>query len=241
MLSSVDPSAGPPARVLVVEDEPTVAANLLDYLAALGHPTDIAWNGHDALAQLARRPPDVLVLDLGLPGLDGLAVLQRLRHALGLSLPVLVLTARDGLSSKEACFAAGADDYVVKPFALSEVAWRVAALHRRACGAWVNGPWRVGAVVLDRRTRSVSVRGQPVHLPPRALRLLERLMRDPGRVVGRAELEALLWPDDPPDSDALRSQVYLLRRALAQAGCDVLETVPGQGWFLRPEPEGESC
>jgi DNA-binding winged helix-turn-helix (wHTH) protein len=96
-------------------------------------------------------------------------------------------------------------------------------------------------VVLDRRTRSVSVRGQPVHLPPRALRLLERLMRDPGRVVGRAELEALLWPDDPPDSDALRSQVYLLRRALAQAGCDVLETVPGQGWFLRVEPEGRVC
>lgn len=235
---SPPPAATAPAapaascRVLVVEDEPTIARNVVDYLEALGHRVDMAWDGQAALALLAQATPDVIVLDLGLPRLDGQQVLHQLRGRLGLAVPVLVLTARDALASKQACFEAGADDYLVKPFALAELAWRVAALHRRASGTLVADVLRAGPVQLDRRTRSLSVGGQPVHLTPRGLRILELLLRDPGRLVSRAELEAALWPDDPPDGDALRSQIHLLRRALAQAGYDGLETVHGLGWRL---------
>lgn len=220
-------------HVLVVEDEPTIGANVLAYLSAQGAEVDLARDGQAALAWLGQRSADVLVLDLGLPRLDGLAVLQQLRHALGLATPVLVLTARDELASKQACFEAGADDYLVKPFALAELSWRLAALHRRASGATGQQVLAAGVLRLDRRTGQLQVGAQAVHLPPRPMRILELLLRDPGRLVSRQTLEAALWPDDPPDSDALRSQVHLLRRALSQAGFDGLDTVHGVGWRLR--------
>lgn len=219
-------------RVLVVEDEQTIARNLVEYLEASGHPVDIAYDGPAALLQLARHTFDVVVLDLGLPRLDGQQVLQQMRAHLGLATPVLVLTARDALASKQACFEAGADDYLLKPFALAEVAWRVQALHRRASGQMVSECLRAGPLSLDRRTREVRVNQTLARLTPRSMQLLELLMRDPGRVVPRTELEQALWPDDSPDSDALRSQIHLLRRALAAAGYDGLDTVHGVGWRL---------
>lgn len=229
----------PSAHVLVVEDEQTIARNLVEYLEARGHAVDIAYDGPAALVQLGRQTFDVLVLDLGLPRLDGQQVLQQLRHRLGLTLPVLVLTARDGLASKQACFDAGADDYLVKPFSLAELVLRVAALHRRASGALgtLGGPLRAGPLRLDLRAQQAFVGEQAVHLMPRGLQILAALMRDPGRVVPRAELEAALWPDGPPDSDALRSQIHLLRRALGQAGFDGVETRHGLGWRLRVDAE----
>ena len=225
-------------QVLVVEDEQTIARNLVEYLEARGHRVDIAYDGPAALLQLAQHTFDVVVLDLGLPRLDGEQVLQQLRHQLGLNTPVLVLTARDALASKQACFEAGADDYLVKPFALAEVALRVQALHRRASGQVVSDLLRAGSLTLDRRTRQVRVGAQPVRLTPRAMQILERLMRDPGRVVTRAEFALSLWPDDPPDSDALRSQIHLLRRALSAAGHEALETVHGVGWRLAVDSAG---
>ena len=143
------------------------------------------------------------------------------------------MTARDELDSKLACFALGADDYLTKPFSLAELQARVTSLHRRATGAVVADVASAGALRLDRRTRAVTVGGVPVHLAPRPMRLLDCLLRDPGRVVTRIELEALLWPDEARDSDVLRSQVHLLRRALADAGYDGLETVHGVGYRLR--------
>ncbi|MFT3664937.1 response regulator transcription factor [Piscinibacter sp.] len=227
----------PACHVLVVEDEQTIARNVVEYLEANGFLVDIAYDGHAALLELGRRTFDVLVLDLGLPRLDGQQVLEQLRHRLGLTLPVLVLTARDAISSKQACFDAGADDYLVKPFSLVELAMRVRSLHRRATKAVAEVALVAGALRLDRRERQVFVGERAVHLPPRGLQILELLLRDPGRVVSRAELEAALWPQGSPDSDALRSQIHLLRRALGQAGFDGLETRPGLGWRLRPEAD----
>jgi DNA-binding response OmpR family regulator len=224
----------PPCHVLVVEDDQTIARNLVEYLEARGHRVDVAYDGPAALLQLGQQTFDVVVLDIGLPRLDGQQVLQQMRRRLGLATPVLVLTARDALASKQACFEAGADDYVVKPFSLAEVALRMGALHRRARGQ-VNGEvLHAGPLRLDRRSHEVFVGDTPVRLPPRGLQILERLMLDPGRVVPRAELEAALWPDDPPDGDALRSQIHLLRRALSQAGYEGVETRPGLGWRLLP-------
>lgn len=231
-------ASGRGCRVLVVEDEHTIARNLVEYLEARGHPVDIAYDGPAALLQLAQHTFDVVVLDLGLPRLDGQQVLQQMRARLGLNTPVLVLTARDALASKQACFEAGADDYLLKPFALAEVAWRVLALHRRARGQVVSECLRAGPLSLDRRTREVRVGETLVRLTPRSMQVLELLMRDPGRVMPRTEMEQALWPDDPPDSDALRSQIHLLRRALAAAGYEGLDTVHGVGWRLSVDAPG---
>lgn len=222
-------------RILIVEDEATIARNCVTFLELRGYPIDIAHDGAAAITLLTSDTFDVVVLDLGLPRIDGKRVLDHMRRQLGLATPVLILTARDELDSKLACFELGADDYLAKPFSLAELEARVAALHRRASGSVVMNVAAIGTLRLDRRTRSVSVRGQSVHLPPRPMRILECLLLDAGRVVSRSELEALLWPDGERDSDVLRSQIHLLRRALSEAGYDGLETVHGVGYRLRTE------
>lgn len=225
-------AAAAPCRVLVVEDDATIVANLVEYLEMQGHRVDVAYDGTAAITRLSAQTYDVLVLDLGLPRADGQHVLNHLRNVLGLATPVLVLTARDALASKLETLGAGADDYLTKPFSLAEVAMRVAVLHRRATGAVVADVMTAGPLRMDRRTRAVSVGEAVVHLMPRSMQILEALLRDPGRVVPRQELEALLWPDDEPGADALRSQIHLLRKALSQAGYDGLETVHGVGYRL---------
>ena len=223
-------------RVLVVEDERTIASNLHAYLGARGFDVDVAHDGATALVRLDAGTFDVVVLDLGLPRTSGGAVLEQMRRRLRLATPVLVLTARDALGDKIDAFALGADDYLVKPFAMAEVAVRIAALHRRASGATVDDVLAAGPLRLDRRAHEARVGEQVLRLAPMSMRLHERLLRDPGRVVPRGELEAALWPDDPPDGDALRSQIHLLRRALVAAGFDGLETVHGVGWRLASPP-----
>lgn len=220
-------------RVLIVEDEATIALNCVTFLELHGYSVDIAYDGPAAIAQLSSTTFDVVVLDLGLPRLDGTQVLDHMRRRLGIATPVLVLTARDELNSKLGCFELGADDYLAKPFALAELEARISALHRRATGSVVSDVVTAGSLRFDRRTRAVSVGDAPVHLPPRPMRILDCLLRDPGRIVTRAELESLLWPDGERESDVLRSQVHLLRRALSDAGYDGLETVHGVGYRLR--------
>ncbi len=222
----------PSCRVLVVEDDATIVANLVEYLEMQKHQVDVAYDGMAAMTRLSAQTYDVVVLDLGLPRADGQRVLTHLRQTLGLATPVLVLTARDALASKLETLGAGADDYLTKPFSLAEVAMRVAVLHRRATGAVVADVLRAGSLRMDRRTHEVSVGETPVHLMPRSMQILEVLLRDPGRVVSRQELESLLWPDDEPGADALRSQIHLLRKALTQAGYPGLETVHGIGYRL---------
>lgn len=223
---------GEGCRVLVVEDEPTLATNLHEYLSARGFEVDMAGDGDAALERIGAATFDAIVLDLGLPRRSGTEVLATLRRRLGVAVPVLVLTARDALGDKLDAFTLGADDYVVKPVALAEVAARLVGMHRRARGAVVEGTLVAGPIEMDRARWEVRVHGRPLRLTPMSMRLLERLMRDADRVVPRAELEAALWPDDPPDGDALRGQIHLLRRALAAAGFDGVATVHGVGWRI---------
>jgi len=226
-------AAGPDlhARVLIAEDDGTIAGNLYTYLESRGFVPDVARDGEAALRLLDASVFDAVVLDIGLPRRDGYAVLQALREQ-RVGVPVLVLTARDALEDKLAGFALGADDYLTKPFALAEVEARLRALIHRAAGT-VGDPVRsFGPLRFDARTREVSVHGRPVRLARKSCLIVQALLRDPGRVVTRAELETALWADEPPSSDALRSQIHLLRRALAEAGFDGIETVHGTGWRL---------
>jgi DNA-binding response OmpR family regulator len=220
-------------KVLVVEDDFTIAGNLLEFLAMRGHRADVAYDGPSAIGRLGAESWDAIVLDIGLPRADGFEVLHHLRQQLLLATPTLILTARGELDAKIRGFQLGADDYLQKPFALAEVEVRLQALHRRASGGVVAQTSVAGNLQLDRRTRQVSVAGRSLKLMPRSMQLLERLIREPGEVVQREELERLLWPDGDPPPDALRGQVYLLRRALSDAGYGGLETVHAVGYRLK--------
>jgi DNA-binding response OmpR family regulator len=231
-MSAAMSTATPHYRVLIVEDDSTIAGNLYSFLETRGYVPDAAYDGHAALGMLSSQRFDVVILDVGLPGMDGYAVLRALRTEMLLPVPVLMLTARDELDDKLTGFAHGADDYLTKPFALAEVEARLHALIQRASGGVAVPVRRFGELSFDSRTRIVAVREQPVHLTRKSCMIIEALLRDPGRVVSRSELETLLWGNEPPSSDALRSQVHLLRRALADAGFDGIETVHGTGWRL---------
>ncbi|CAP44367.1 response regulator transcription factor [Bordetella petrii] len=219
-------------RVLVVEDDLTIAGNLYRFLEVNGFVPDVAYDGRTALRMLQDQRFDAMVLDVGLPGLDGYQVLQTLRAERRQAIPVLILTARDALDDKLEGFSHGADDYLTKPFALAEVQARLLALIHRAQGAVVDAVREFGPLQFDGRTRAVLVAGQPVRLTRKSGQIVEALLRDPGRIVSREELESVLWGDEPPSPDALRSQMHLLRRALADAGFDGIETVHGIGWRL---------
>lgn len=233
MPSTTSPQLASALDILIVEDDMTIAANLMRFLTTKGHRPDIAYDGQAAIQRLKQSTFDAIVLDLGLPRVDGIDVLSIARQQLLLSTPILILTARDAIEARLQAFSQGADDYLAKPFALAEVEARVVAQHRRAVGMVVSTVASAGALRFDRRTRAVSCDGRPVRLTARGLLLLERLMRDPGELVERAELERVLWPGGEGSAEALRSQIYLPRKALNGAGYEGLETVHGLGLRLR--------
>ena len=220
-------------RVLLIEDSPDLAANLVDYLVNLGHEVDWARDGLDGLRQSLNGAHDAVVLDLGLPWMDGLELCRRLRQQQG-EQPVLILTARDDLDSKIAGFEAGADDYLVKPFAMSELDARLQALHRRARALpRPDAKLAVDGLLLDPATRRVTRDGVTIRLPPIEMRLLALLLRETRRVVTRAELESEIWGDLPPDSDALRAHIHVLRAAIDHPfPSALLHTVHGVGYRL---------
>jgi DNA-binding response OmpR family regulator len=221
-----------PLSILVVEDNPDLAANLIDYLGARGHLVDAAGDGNLGFRLACERDFDVILLDLILPGIDGITLCRRLRQEAGRATPILMLTARDSLEDKITGLEAGADDYLVKPFALREVAARVHALSRRGRA---TAPLRlsVGDLLFDTTTYRVSRRGTTIELPPIPLRLLEALMRDSPRVVSREELERAAWGDSPPDSDALRAHLHILRNAIDRPfDHALLHTLRGLGWQI---------
>ena len=219
-------------RLLIVEDDPTIAGNLFAFFESRGFTVDAAYDGRTALQRLATESFEAVILDVGLPAVDGLAVLHGLRNELGLSVPVLLLTARDEIGDKLAGFSHGADDYVTKPFVLVEVEARVRALLARASGRVATPLRQFGPLSLDSRRHRLHIDATEVHLTPKGWSIIELLLRDPGRVVPRAEIERALWGDDLPETDALRSQIHLLRKALAEAGFEGLETVHGVGLRL---------
>jgi two-component system OmpR family response regulator len=217
-------------RVLVVEDDADLARQMKDSLIDAGYAVDLAPDGEEGHYLGANEPYDAVVLDLGLPLMDGITVLERWRRE-GRRMPVLILTARDRWSEKVAGFDAGADDYVAKPFHMEEVLARLRALVRRAAGH-ATAELVCGPVHLDTRSARVSVRGQPIRLTAQEYRLLAYLMHHPNRIVSRTELTEHLYDQDfDRDSNIIEVFVGRLRKKL---GTEVIETARGLGYRLRP-------
>jgi DNA-binding response OmpR family regulator len=221
-------------RVLVIEDHHDLAANLGDYLEAKGHVVDFAYDGTTGLARASTETFDVIILDLMLPGIDGLEVCRRLREDAKRDTPVLMLTARDTVVDRIAGLRSGSDDYVTKPFSLEEVELRLQALARRT-HAQRTSALRVDDLELDEATRAVRRGGRDIELVPASFKILVELMRAHPGVVAREKLETILWGSEPPGPDALRSQIYLLRQAIDRgAARPLLVTVHGVGYRLGP-------
>ena len=215
-------------RLLVVEDDPDINRQLVSALEDAGYAVDSARDGEEGHHLGDTEPYDAVVLDLGLPVLDGVSVLEKWRRA-GRKMPVLILTARDRWSDKVAGFDAGADDYVAKPFHMEEVLARLRALVRRAAGHASN-EITVGPVVLDTKAARVSVDGMPVKLTSLEFRLLSYLMHHKGKVVSRSELVEHLYDQDfDRDSNTVEVFVGRLRKKL---GVDVLHTIRGMGYSV---------
>ncbi|MDQ2695400.1 MAG: response regulator transcription factor [Pseudomonadota bacterium] len=219
-------------RILLVEDNRDLAATVADHLEVHGHAIDAAADGITGLHLAAVNDYHVIVLDLMLPGLDGVSVCRRLREA-GRDTPVLMLTARDTLADKLAGFASGADDYLVKPFSLQELLARLTALGRRGSGGGGCRRLRVADLEFDQGTLEVRRGGRGLELTPVGLKLLALLMRESPRVVTRRRIEEALWGDQPPQSDALRAHVHALRSAIDKPfAVPLLHTVHGIGYRL---------
>ncbi|RJG08465.1 response regulator transcription factor [Massilia cavernae] len=221
-------------RILIVEDNPDILANLYGFLEPYGHTLDSATNGYGGLALASQNAYDVIVLDVTLPGLSGTELCQRLRTELNIQTPVLMLTARDTLQDKVAGFSSGADDYLVKPFSLVELELRLAALARRSRGNVGNAAvLNFGDLSFDTATYRASRGGRPLSLTRTGFILLKCLMQAAPRVVPRAELEAEIWGENPPASDALRTHIHALRLTLDKPEpFPMLRTVPGIGFQL---------
>jgi DNA-binding response OmpR family regulator len=220
------------ATILLVEDHDDLAASIGDYLEAGGYAMDFAADGAIALNLLEENSYDLIILDLMLPKIDGIRVCERLRER-GDGTPILMLTARDQVEDKVSGFDAGADDYLVKPFAMEELSARIRALIRRARGEMSDGALRVGDLVFDPRTMRVERDGERVVLSPTSARILKVLMRESPRLVSREQLENELWGDLLPDSDTLRSHMYNLRKGIDRPfEIKLLHTVQGMGFKL---------
>lgn len=215
-------------RVLLVEDDPQLGDGLTIGLRQGGHAVDWVKDGAAADQALASESFDMLVLDLGLPRLSGMDLLKRVRGR-GLSLPVLILTARDATADKIAALDAGADDYLVKPIDLDELAARIRALGRRATGR-AEPLLRHGPLTLDPAGRRVTLNGEPVDISVREFAILQALLENAGRVMTRSQLESSIygWRDEP-DSNALEVHIHHLRKKL---GADLIKTLRGVGYTI---------
>lgn len=222
-------------NILLIEDNRDIALNMFDYFEAKGHTMDMAGDGISGLHFAVSNQYDAIVLDLMLPGMDGLTLCRRLREA-GKHVPILMLTARDSLDDKIAGLEAGADDYVVKPFALREVEARLRALVRRSQVGEGASLLKVGDLSFDPGTFKVMRGERTIELPPIPLKILEILMRNSPRVLSREELERGIWGDSPPDSDALRAHLFILRNAIDKlSDQSLIKTLRGIGYQLSDE------
>jgi DNA-binding response OmpR family regulator len=224
-------------RVLIIEDNEDVAANVGDFLARRGDEVDFAYDGLGGLHLALTQPFDAIVLDLGLPGMDGLSLCRRLRQDARSTVPILMLTARDTLPDTLSGFDAGTDDYMIKPFALQELAARLDALARRARPSRGNRLC-VGDLDLDPATRIVRRQGRPIDLNPTCFLILRVLMEASPKVVDRARLEHAVWGEAVPESDALRSHIYAIRQAIDRGfETPLLRTLRGVGYRLAAQEE----
>lgn len=218
-------------RVLIVEDDRLLGAGILAGAKQAGIQADWVEDGAAALAALQSEPFSAVVLDLGLPRLSGLEVLRELRAARN-TIPVLILTARDTSQDVIAGLDAGADDYMIKPFDLGELAARLRALVRRAAGS-AAPLLEHGDLQLDPAARQISWQGKPVDLAPREFAVLHELLLNAGRVLTRAQIEAKLYPwGEEVESNALEVHIHHLRKKLAP---ELIRTVRGVGYMVPRE------
>jgi DNA-binding response OmpR family regulator len=224
-------------RFLVVEDHADIAANIAEYFEARGVEVDCEADGQSGLQRATTDSYDAIVLDLLLPGLDGLSLCRQLRLAGRTRVPVLMLTAKDLLTDKIEGFEAGADDYLVKPFSLAELDVRLKALMRRARPPETTRVLNVADLRFDLDTLEAERAGEPIRLNPTTRRILIVLMQNTHRVVARAELERELWGDQPPQGDFLRAHIHALRTAIDKNfSLKLLHTIHGAGYRLCVEP-----
>jgi len=220
-------------KLLLIEDHQDIAENICEYVAGNGHHIDHVLTGEEGLARAREAHYDVIVLDLMLPGIDGLSVCRILRGELKSNTAVLMLTAKDLVVDKVAGFEAGADDYLVKPFSLLELEARLGALARRGAPRPAEGVLRIAGLMYDPNTLTAERDSFAIKLNPSTRRLLVLLMQNTHRVVTRRELEHELWGDQPPDGDVLRAHMYALRNAIDKPFPQkLLHTHHGEGYRL---------
>ncbi len=224
-------------NVLLIEDHKDIAANIAEYFAAQGNTVAHAPDGESGLQMAQRDTFDAIVLDLMLPGIDGLSVCRELRATHDERLPILMLTAKDLVADKVEGFEAGADDYLVKPFSLAELDVRLKALIRRTRPAENRRTLNVGDLKFDLDTLEAERAGIALKLNPTTRRILVVLMQNANRVVTRAELEKELWGDQPPEGDFLRAHMHALRAAIDKNFPEkLLHTVHGIGYRIATDP-----
>jgi DNA-binding response OmpR family regulator len=223
-------------KILLIEDSRDLAANVVDFLDQLGCVTDYAANGLNGLHLAVTERYDAIILDLNLPGMEGLELLRRLRQESLNPTPVLILTARDTERDRLCGFDNGADDYVTKPFSLPELHARLKAIVRRTQGQAVS-TLRAGDLEYDPRSMVARRAGRRLQVTPSGARILEKLMRAAPALVPRADLEHLLWGEHPPDSEAaLRGHIHALRNEIDRGEAHrLLHTVHGIGYRLAVE------
>jgi DNA-binding response OmpR family regulator len=220
-------------RILVIEDNRDIAANIHDFLEGKGHIVDAAGDGITGLHLALVNEYEAIVLDLKLPGLDGIEVCRKLRNEARKDTPVLMLTARDTLPDKLMGFESGADDYLVKPFALQELEARLQALSRRGVPGAKSESVQIADLVFNPLTLRVRRAGQDIDLSPIELKILTLLMRESRRVVTRNQIEAEVWGDTPPESDSIRAHIHTLRNAIDRPfNVALIHTVHGIGYRL---------
>ena len=216
--------------ILMVEDHFELAATVCEFLEAHGYVIDHARNLDAAKTFLKSQHYNLLLLDINLPDGSGYDLCEWIRNQQNMDIPVLMLTARDTLDDKLKGFSAGTDDYLVKPFDFNELVMRIRALIKRALGEVANHKLQIHDLVLDSATQTVSRAGQSIELPPIQFKLLKILMRNSPKVITKQEIMIELWGDEEPESDALRSHIYNLRKMIDKPFAQkLLHTVSGVG------------
>lgn len=229
---------GSPVRVVIVEDDPLLAELLTMTMRAEHWEPLLAGNGHDALALIRESAPDLVIMDIMIPGIDGVQVVRRLR-ARGDDVPVLFLTAKDELAAKLEGLSAGGDDYVTKPFSLEEVVLRLRAMARRRINLGDEGEGlAVGDLLLNPRTHEVTRAGTPIELTATEFALLQYLMESPRHVLSKAQILQHVWDDDfGRSANVVEIYVSYLRKKIDALGPPMIHTLRGVGYTIRPASE----
>ena len=233
----MDPT-GNKYTLLVIEDHHDIADMICEFLEGEGYILDYAADGVTGLHLAVTNEYDAIILDLTLPGMDGIKLLEKLRNEAKRSTPVLILTARDTLQNKIAGLDTGADDYLVKPFEIKELAARIRSLIRRQHGLTSPELLKVADMTFDTGTMTVTRSGKKIKLTPIGMQILKILMNASPRVVNRRTIERQIWGDVLPDSDTLRSHMYNLRKAIDKPfDTQLLHTVQNSGYRVVKEDE----